>query len=125
MARLYSTCDQVHGWAGILGFPEWTEAQTYEQDAIQFLRLNELRDSINEILFPYLITITPYFRMVSWLTWIFAKLDEEIHNASGMTARDYVNKTLRYYGIFASARVETNNEKWILRVLSFNPHSRM
>jgi hypothetical protein len=89
-----------------LVFPEWTEVQDYERGAIQFLRLNELRDSINEILFPYLITITPYFRMVSWLTWIFSKLEEEISdNAAGMTARDYVNRYLRYYGVFATADI--------------------
>ena len=88
-----------------MSFPEWTDMQDYEQDAIQFLRANELRDSISEILFPYLITITPYFRMVSWLTWIFTKLEEEMHSAARMTARDYVNKSLRYYGIFATADI--------------------
>lgn len=90
-----------------MAFPEWTEAQTNEQDSIQFLRLNELRDSINELLFPYLITITPYFRMVSWLTWIFAKLEEDMQkqNVARMTARDYVNKALRYYGVFAVADI--------------------
>lgn len=88
-----------------LVFPEWTEVQDYERGAIQFLRLNELRDSINEILFPYLITITPYFRMVSWLTWIFSKLEEEMSDAAGMTARDYVNRYRRYYGVFATADI--------------------
>jgi hypothetical protein len=90
-----------------LAFPEWTEAYTNEQDSIQFLRLNELRDSINELLFPYLITITPYFRMVSWLTWIFTTLEKDVQkqNAARMTARDYVNNALRYYGIFAVADI--------------------
>lgn len=85
-------------------FPEWTEAQTDEQDSIQFLRLNELRDSISELLFPYLITITPYFRMTSWLTWVFTKLEGDMQQDT-MTTRDYVNGSLRYYGVFATADV--------------------
>jgi len=88
-----------------LAFPEWTEMQVDDRDAIQYLRLNELRDSINEILFPYLTTITPYFRMVSWLTWIFARLEYERIHSSEMSLRDYVNRALRYYGIFAVADV--------------------
>ena len=86
-------------------FPEWTEIQTYEQNAIQFLRLNQLRDHINEILFPYLITITPYFRMVSWLAWIFTRLEEEMRSSTEMNTREYVNKSLRYYGILATADI--------------------
>jgi hypothetical protein len=93
-----------------LSFPEWTEVQDYEREAIQFLRLNELRDSINELLFPYLITITPYFRMVSWLTWIFSRLEEEMHGAVVMTTRDYVNRQLRYYGILATADILFSRE---------------
>jgi hypothetical protein len=97
-------------FGGRLVFPEWTEVQDYEREAIQFLRLNELRDSINEILFPYLITITPYFRMVSWLTWIFSRLEEEMRGAATMTARDYVNRYLRYYGVFATADILYSRE---------------
>lgn len=85
-------------------FPEWTEAQTDNQDAIQFLRLNELRDSINELIFPYLITITPYFRMASWLTWIYTKLEKDLAEGS-MTTRDYINKSLKYYGVLAVADI--------------------
>lgn len=86
-------------------FPEWTEIQIYEQNAIQFLRLNQLRDHINEILFPYLITITPYFRMVSWLAWVFTRLEEEMRSSTEMNIREYVNKSLRYYGILATADI--------------------
>jgi len=93
-----------------LAFPEWTEVQDYEREAIQFLRLNELRDSINEVLFPYLITITPYFRVVSWLTWIFSRLEEEMGGAAVMTAREYVDRQLRYYGVLATADILYSRE---------------
>ncbi|MGD6934208.1 MAG: hypothetical protein ACQCN5_08385 [Candidatus Bathyarchaeia archaeon] len=85
-------------------FPQWTEAPNDSQDAIQFLRLDELRDNISEVLFPYLQTNTPYFRIVSWLTWIYSKIEEELSNQT-MMARDYVNKSLRYYSVFAVADI--------------------
>ena len=83
-----------------MDFPQWTEAPNDSQDAIQFLRLDELRDSISEHLFPYLQTNTPYFRMVSWLTWIYSKLEEDLSSQT-MMAPEYVSRSLRYYGIFA------------------------
>ena len=45
--------------------------------------------------------------MVSWLTWIFTKLEEDMQkqNVPRMTAPDYVKKALRYYGIFAIADI--------------------
>ncbi len=88
-----------------LVFPEWTEMQINDQDAIQYLRLNELRDSINEVLFPYLTTVTPYFRIVSWLTWIYNRLEHEMSIIENMTISEYNTKSLRYYGIFAVAHV--------------------
>ena len=51
--------------------------------------------------------------MVSWLTWIFTKLEENIHTAAGMTARDYVNKALRYYGILATADILSSRDEGI------------
>lgn len=36
--------------------PQWTEPESNDVGAIQHLRLNELRDQINEVLFPYLPT---------------------------------------------------------------------
>lgn len=86
-------------------FPEWTDMQVDDREAIQYLRLNELRDHINEILFPYLTTITPYFRLVSWLTWIYSRLEYERHHSSKMSLREYVSRALRYYGTFAVADV--------------------
>ena len=86
-------------------FPEWTEMQTSDRGAIQFLRLNELRDSINKVLLPYLTTVTPYFRIVSWLTWIYNRLEHERSIAETMTSSEYNTKVRRYYGIFAVANV--------------------
>ena len=79
--------------------------QTVDQDAIQYLRLNELRDNINRYLFPYLTTVTPYFRIVSWLTWIYTRLEDELSSTEDMTISEYRIKSLRYYGIFAVAHV--------------------
>lgn len=90
--------------------------QVDDRDAIQYLRLNELRDHINDFLFPYLTTITPYFRLVSWLTWIYARLEYERLRSTRMTLHDYVNRALRYYGIFAVAHVlfaqSSEDEHW-------------
>ena len=75
-----------------------------ETDAMQHLRSNELRDHINEVMFPYLTTITPYFRLVSWLVWIYTRLDlERKTSEEGMRVGEYKEKASRYYGIFATA----------------------
>jgi len=75
-----------------------------ETDAMQHLRSNELRDHINEVIFRYLTTITPYFRLVSWLVWIYTRLDlERKTSEDGMRVREYKEKASRYYGIFATA----------------------
>ncbi len=87
-------------------FPEWTEKES-ETNAIQHLRLNELRDHVNQVLFPYLTTITPYFRLVSWLVWVYDRIDQErraVEEANQrMLVNDYREKSSRYYDIFATA----------------------
>jgi len=88
-----------------MAFPQWTEIYNDDIDAIQYLRLNELRDHINEVLFPYLTTITPYCRLVSWLTWIYTQLSEEIQRNSELTLLEYRRKFLRTYGIMATANI--------------------
>lgn len=71
---------------------------------MQHLRSNELRDHINEVIFRYLTMITPYFRLVSWLVWIYTRLDlERKISEDGMRLGEHREKTSRYYGIFATA----------------------
>lgn len=71
---------------------------------MQHLRSNELRDHINEVMFPYLTTITPYFRLVSWLVWIYTRLElERKTSEDGMRLREHKEKASRCYGIFATA----------------------
>jgi len=87
-------------------FPEWTELESRDIEAIQHLRLNELRDCINTVFFPYITLITPYLRVTSWLVWIIARLDQERKQAkSPFTLREYEEKTELYYRIFATADV--------------------
>ncbi len=72
-----------------------------EGDAVQHLRLNELRDAINQILFPYLTTITPYARMASWILWVLVQVHSEI--GERMPYSEYREKYLRYYSVLAAA----------------------
>ncbi len=82
-------------------FPEWTDREKGEGDAVQHLRLNELRDAINQILFPYLTTITPYARMASWILWVLVQVHSEI--GERMPYSEYREKYLRYYSVLAAA----------------------
>ena len=91
-----------------MSFPEWTKYDVGDRDAIQFLRLNQLRDHINEKIFPYLTTITPYLRLTSWLSYIYYKLEKEMShyyqiNNKYMLSTEYDNKIKKYYRIFATA----------------------
>ena len=87
-------------------FPEWTEPEIEDTGAIQHLRLNELRDHINLQYFPYLTSIMPYTRLVSWLVWIYDRLDFERENSDkGMKYSEYKEKAARYYGVFATADI--------------------
>ena len=74
--------------------------------AIQHLRSNELRDHINNVLFPYFTLIMPYVRLVSWLVWIYFRLEfERMNSKEGMHYPEYEEKAARYYGIFATADI--------------------
>jgi len=87
-------------------YPEWTEPEVEETGAIQHLRLNELRDHVNEVIFPYLTTIMPFFRLVSWLVWIYYRIDFERESSTqGMQYSEYKEKAARYYGMLATADV--------------------
>jgi hypothetical protein len=87
-------------------FPEWTELESRDIEAIQHLRLNELRDCINAVFFPYITLITPYLRVTSWLAWIITRLDQERKQSKSLfTIREYAEKTELYYRIFATADV--------------------
>jgi len=88
-----------------MGFPQWTDILSEEGDAIQFLRLNELRDHINRELFPYLTTITPYYRMVSWLSWIYTKLYKEIQSKEIMNYPSFINHFKKYYSVFSVSNI--------------------
>ncbi len=48
--------------------------------------------------------------MLSWLTWIYSKLEEELGSKT-MTAPDYVSASLRYYGIFAVADIVSSRAR--------------
>lgn len=86
--------------------PEWTELESRDIEAIQHLRLNELRDCINEVFFPYITLITPYLRVTSWLVWIITQIDQERKiSKNSFTLREYEEKTELYYRIFATADV--------------------
>lgn len=87
-------------------FPEWTELEARDIEAIQHLRLNELRDCMNEVFFPYITLITPYLRVTSWLAWIITRLDQERKQSkSPFTLGEYYEKMELYYRIFATADV--------------------
>ena len=87
-------------------FPEWTEIELRDIEAIQHLRLNGLRDRINEVLFPYVTLITPYLRVISWLVWIFTRLEKERKTSKNqMRLPEYEEKAERYYKIFATAEI--------------------
>lgn len=88
---------------GIL--PEWADFESKEKGAILHLRLNRERDRINDVLFPFVTTITPYARIVSWLVWINSVLNSLIRENEIEKVSEYRSISNKLYSILATAEV--------------------
>ena len=88
---------------GIL--PEWADFKARKKGAILHLRLNRERDRINEVLFPFATTATPYARIVSWLVWINSVLNSLIRENKIESVSEYRSISNKLYSILATAEV--------------------